>query len=330
MKKKLIIYINLAILFPFGFYAQDIKETYTDSISFHQSFMSENKVETMSTRGAEADYYGSFTIKGNESTFYPVVFKDNAWNRHRATVLEIGRSSTHADLSWHGSLLSIFRFHLTQWGHGSNFIDADIKQTVSSGKIFIGGWKDATSDNSTFSLIVWLRGNTTYYYNSNYPQTPTFTSSSIVIANTTYNVKTAVDNYVNTRGTSLSNPLWVTSTGSNYFAGNVGVGISNPAYKLDVNGVIRAKEIKVETGWADFVFDNDYKLPSLNQVESHIREYKHLPGIPSEAQVKEEGVNLAEMQVKLLQKIEELTLYVIELKKENEEIKQQLNELKKP
>jgi len=106
--------------------------------------------------------------------------------------------------------------------------------------------------------------------------------------------------------------------------GYIGILTENPQYALDVNGVIRAKEIKVETGWADFVFDREYRLPSLSEVESHIREHKHLPGIPSEAQVKEEGINLAEMQVKLLQKIEELTLYVIEQQKENKQLKSRI------
>ena len=80
---------------------------------------------------------------------------------------------------------------------------------------------------------------------------------------------------------------------------------------LSVNGSICAKEIKVETDWADYVFDSDYKLRSLSEVKQHIAENKHLPGIPTEAEVTETGMNLGEMQVKLLQKIEELTLYVI-------------------
>lgn len=93
--------------------------------------------------------------------------------------------------------------------------------------------------------------------------------------------------------------------------GNVGIGTDSPRNKLDVAGTIRATEVKVETGWADFVFDKDYRLLSLEDVESHINEYKHLPDIPSEAEVKKNGVSLGEMQAKLLQKIEELTLYVI-------------------
>ena len=89
-------------------------------------------------------------------------------------------------------------------------------------------------------------------------------------------------------------------------------------YRLAVNGAIRAKEIKVETGWSDFVFEDDYRLRPLAEVEQFIKENKHLPDIPSAKEVETNGVNVGEMEAKLLQKIEELTLYVIELKKENE------------
>ncbi|MDR2948278.1 MAG: shufflon system plasmid conjugative transfer pilus tip adhesin PilV [Prevotella sp.] len=101
--------------------------------------------------------------------------------------------------------------------------------------------------------------------------------------------------------------------------GNIGIGVTNPQSKLEVNGTVRAKEVKLEaTGWADFVFDKSYDLPKLSEVEKHINERQHLPGIPSEKEVLENGVNVVDMQAKLLQKIEELTLYVIDLKKENE------------
>ena len=108
--------------------------------------------------------------------------------------------------------------------------------------------------------------------------------------------------------------------------GNVGIGTDNPQNKLDVNGTIRATEVKVEAGWADFVFDKDYKLPTLQEVENHINEHNHLPDIPSEAEVKENGVSLGEMQAKLLQKIEELTLYVI---KQDKTIKEQGEKMNK-
>jgi hypothetical protein len=96
--------------------------------------------------------------------------------------------------------------------------------------------------------------------------------------------------------------------------GSVSIGVANtPGYKLAVNGNIRAKEIKVETAnWPDYVFAKDYQLPSLQETEKHIREKGHLPGIPSAEEVKVNGIDLGEMNAKLLQKIEELTLQLIE------------------
>jgi len=93
--------------------------------------------------------------------------------------------------------------------------------------------------------------------------------------------------------------------------GNVGIGVT-PQNKLDVNGTIRAKEIIVESDWADFVFEDDYKLPSLQEVEAHIKEFGHLPDIPTENDVQEQGVSLGEMNARLLQKVEELTLYTLD------------------
>lgn len=88
---------------------------------------------------------------------------------------------------------------------------------------------------------------------------------------------------------------------------------------IDVNGTIKTKEVNVTTsGWADYVFKADYNLMPLNEVERYISERGHLPNIPSEKEVIENGVNLLEMNVKLLEKVEELTLYVIELEKKIE------------
>lgn len=123
-------------------------------------------------------------------------------------------------------------------------------------------------------------------------------------------------------------------------SGNVGIGTEAPTHKLDVNGNVKgnnfyangtvfANEVKVETTkWSDFVFDKDYKLRSLEEVKAHIEEYKHLPDVPSEKQVLEEGINVAEMQAKLLQKIEELTLYLIQQDAKNKELEQEVKQLK--
>lgn len=93
-------------------------------------------------------------------------------------------------------------------------------------------------------------------------------------------------------------------------------------YKLGVDGSIVCKKAVVQnSSWADFVFAPDYRLPELGEVERFIQINGHLPGIPTEAEVLKNGVDVGEMNKLLLQKVEELTLYVIELKKETEALK---------
>lgn len=98
---------------------------------------------------------------------------------------------------------------------------------------------------------------------------------------------------------------------------NVGIGTTTPDYKLDVIGTIRTQELKVDMQGADFVFEDDYNLRPLDEVEAFVKENKHLPEIAPAAEMQANGVNQSEMNQKLLQKIEELTLYMIEIKKEN-------------
>nr|WP_319570996.1 hypothetical protein [uncultured Draconibacterium sp.] len=106
--------------------------------------------------------------------------------------------------------------------------------------------------------------------------------------------------------------------------GQVGIGTTKVgSHKLAVEGSIGAREIKVESsGWSDFVFDEEYELKSLDEIEKFIIANKHLPDIPSEAEVGKKGINLGEMDAKLLQKIEELTLYLLEMKKELSGVKE--------
>ena len=133
--------------------------------------------------------------------------------------------------------------------------------------------------------------------------------------------------------------------------GNVGIGVENPTAKLHVNGKIlcsgeievadlnsnsinvnslNAKDIQMDMhGAADYVFDENYNLKSLSEIESYVNEHKHLPGMPSAAEMDANGVSVSKISNLLLEKVEELTLHMIELKKENEALKAKFQELEK-
>ena len=110
-------------------------------------------------------------------------------------------------------------------------------------------------------------------------------------------------------------------------AGNVGIGTATPSHKLAVNGAIRAKEIIVDTSWADDVFAPDYRLASLAEVEQHIQAKGYLPAVPSAAEVAEKGISVGESQALLLRKVEELTLHIIALNKQVQAQQKRLMEL---
>ncbi|MEX2345030.1 MAG: hypothetical protein WD604_05410 [Balneolaceae bacterium] len=112
--------------------------------------------------------------------------------------------------------------------------------------------------------------------------------------------------------------------------GKVGVGTIEPTSRLAVNGTTQTKEIIVteqSSLWPDYVFDAGYRLPDLKELEAFIQAKRHLPGIPVEEEIRNKGQNLGAIQAKLLQKIEELTLYVIELEKQDREQLQRIEEL---
>ncbi|WP_430908526.1 hypothetical protein [Maribacter sp. 2-571] len=127
------------------------------------------------------------------------------------------------------------------------------------------------------------------------------------------------------------NSAWFGGSYANYFKGNVGIGTTTPDEKLTVKGKIHAQEVRVNLNGAvapDYVFDAGYRLRSLDEVEQHIAEHGHLPNIPSAAEMEENGVYLKQMNLKLLEKIEELTLYLIQLESRSTEQEAELASIK--
>jgi hypothetical protein len=112
--------------------------------------------------------------------------------------------------------------------------------------------------------------------------------------------------------------------------GNVGIGTSIPDQKLTVKGKIHTEEVTVDLSvpGPDYVFESSYKLPSLEELKAYLDANKHLPEVPSACTMEEGGVNLGEMNMLLLKKIEELTLYNIQLNDKLKQLEEKLNKTK--
>ncbi|WP_350292606.1 hypothetical protein [uncultured Croceitalea sp.] len=119
--------------------------------------------------------------------------------------------------------------------------------------------------------------------------------------------------------------VWNANGGDiNYVSGNVGIGTTSipVAYALAVDGKILSEEVRVQISdsWPDYVFDKDYNLPSLSEIQKYILENGHLPNLPSAKEVEQKGIEVGNMNKLLLEKIEELTLYIINQEKRIKEL----------
>lgn len=274
---------------------------------------------------ASAQVTTTITVQGSLSNFYPVTFKDSiAFTNNVPSQLVIGRSLVGQNSSWRGSLMSTINFHVTAWGNGANYIDAHIHQDYAAepDSSMIAGWQDVSVTNSSYCIVIWLRGGgTTYQLASNYNLYPTIydgVQNALpyqVSGGTSLNSISAVNSYVNDYGPTYADNAYFTGTHNNYFGGSVSIGTTNPnGYKLAVNGtaIFTQLVIKPYANWPDYVFDSSYAPMPLDKLALYVNANRHLPDVPSENDVQQNGVNVGEMEKLHMQKIEELTLYAIE------------------
>jgi len=219
--------------------------------------------------------------------YYGMLFKNNSY---------YGTTAFDFRNYWDQSMLSI-----TPWGYvgiGTAYPDKKLTVRGKSIKINFSGYEEARllfqKDSSSRSLAYGVNGGrggdgwrwhfvdavSREYFKVNYPTGNAMLRGKLLISN-----------------------------------GNWSLNNTNMPHALTVNGAIRAKEIIVDTGWADDVFSEGYKLASLAETESYIQSNGHLPGIPSAKEVEANGVSIGESQSLLLRKIEELTLHMIQVEK---------------
>ncbi|HMG68471.1 MAG TPA: hypothetical protein VK588_12325 [Chitinophagaceae bacterium] len=150
----------------------------------------------------------------------------------------------------------------------------------------------------------------------------------------TGNSSTTTSNFIGTTSGNIQ-PLIVKTNGTEVFrinsSGQVSIGTTDPkTYKFAVNGdaIFTKIKVKLNASWPDYVFDSAYQLPALQELEKYYQQNKHLPGVPSANEVKD-GLDLGDNQSILLKKIEELTIYVVDINKKLEKLSIENSELKK-
>ncbi|WP_420602827.1 fibronectin type III domain-containing protein [Flagellimonas sp.] len=245
-----------------------------------------------------------YEVNGQEPTIMELLNPSggsDTQNPTAPTLSNTGQTDTTVDLSWSGATDNV---------------------GVTGYKIFKDNSLETTLGNVTSYQVTGLAASTTYSF--------TITSLDAVGNESSASNSISVTTNASSGGGGGSS-IWLEANSVASYSGDVGIGTNAvpSGYKLAVEGKIRTREIRVDQDtWPDYVFKEGYDLPSLEEIQKHIAEKGHLPNIPSAKEVKANGADLGEMDKLLLEKVEEMMLYIIELKKENKAQQIEIENLK--
>ena len=314
--KKLIVF---AIMISTAFvYAQEIKMDI------------ENNIVNVSGDENERAFIGTTTFDGISAGMagvYSSYFGAYAGrNSTGSTNTFIGGLSGSANVSNSQSTFVGFSAGRAFIGSGLNNaffgLNTGWSQVSGGSNTYVGSWagfRNATGSSNTFlgqqaGFNALGNGNVMLGYSAGYSETG---SNKLYIDNSSTTVPLIYGDF-------SSNKVGINT---NQLPNSVG-GANTSAYSLYVKGGILTEELRVRTGWADYVFESDYQLPSLTEVEQFISQHGHLPNIPSAEQVAAQGIELGDMARLQQEKIEELTLYVIQQQKELAKQQEEMEALK--
>jgi len=267
---------------------------------------------------------------------FTVFAEDAAGNVSAVSNTETVNTPSAADTEAPGAVTDLASSNTTSTGTELSWSASTDNVGVTNYEVFQDGASIGNTGTSTTFNVTGLTAGTSY----DFTVFAEDAAGNVSVVSNTETVVTLSGTGITDYTSENANNATADWTARDLFADrNMGIGTTNTqGYRLAVAGNVIAEGVKVELqgNWPDFVFEKDYDLPRLKEVKAFIAAYGHLPNIPSAQKVREEGIDLGDMNAKLLQKIEELTLYIIsqnheieKLKEENIKINDILNRLKK-
>lgn len=265
------------------------------------------------------------TNSTNGTTYFGLYTRD-AGGSH--TTLELNGTPKSNAYFWNGDLPQLDKWYLlVGFVHGSSYTG-----TSTTGGIYDGetGAKvlNANRDFKFSANATRLLHRSYLFYDTNTADRQFFWGPTIYEVNNQEPTIQELLDGPNGNNNSTGSSVWTENSTTASYDGSVAIGATSvPAgYKVAIEGKIRTREVRVDQDtWPDYVFKEEYTLPSLDQIQKHIKENGHLPNIPSAAEVQANGIELGEMNKLLLEKIEELTLHLIQLSETVDKLKEDLN-----